>query len=53
MGPVARRLALIVLAAVLAGCAVKPPTPLPAVTSIVPTDSFDRTDLVCYYGPVW
>jgi hypothetical protein len=37
----------------LAGCALKPPEPLPPVSSIVPTDTFDRVDLVCYYGSVW
>jgi hypothetical protein len=44
---------LFVLLLALAGCAVQAPTPLPALVSVVPSDSFERADLPCYYGPVW
>jgi hypothetical protein len=44
---------LFVLLLTLAGCAVQAPAPLPALVSVVPTDSFERADLPCYYGPVW
>jgi hypothetical protein len=50
---VRRVVLLLVLLASLGGCAVPPPAPLPALVSTVPTDSFDRVDLPCYYGPVW
>jgi hypothetical protein len=38
----------------LAGCATPATVPIPAtLTEMVPTVSFDRTDLPCYYGVVW
>jgi hypothetical protein len=50
---VRRGLGLLVLVLTLVGCAVQPPAPLPALVSVAPSESFDRTDLPCYYGPVW
>ena len=49
----ARSLCLFVLFAMLTGCAVRPPAPLPALGSAVPIDASDRADLLCYYGPLW
>src|SRR5262249_7271502 len=43
------------IALLLAGCATARPIPVPAppMVSAVPTNSFDRADLQCYYGAVW
>lgn len=47
-------LVVLLMASLLAGCAASATAPTPFVlTSIVPIDSFDRTDLQCYYGVVW
>ena len=48
-----RGVSLLILLAALAGCAAQSPAPLPGLASMVPAESFDRTDLPCYYGPVW
>jgi hypothetical protein len=45
---------VLLVAPLLAGCAAPAAAPLPAtLTSMVPTTSFDRTDMPCYYGVVW
>lgn len=47
-------LLVLLVAPVLPGCAVSTTALSPVVlTSIVPVESFDRTDLQCYYGVVW
>ena len=55
------RLSLLLGLLLLAGCATsaRAPSALSSaessafLASAVPAESFDRTDLPCYYGPVW
>lgn len=47
-------LVVLSIASLLTGCAVSAPAPSSFVlTSLVPIEGFDRTDMQCYYGIVW